>query len=159
MIQLTWRENTGFVYDLEDFSPIEQFSYPNEGWGLTQNGTHLIQSDGTATLSFLDPETYLLIKNITVIDQGTEIDQLNELEYIQGEIYANIWRTDNIVRIDPETGVVLGWIDLSDILPADSVTPTTDVLNGIAYEPESNRLFVTGKNWPIVFEILLVPKP
>jgi glutamine cyclotransferase len=159
LIQLTWRENTGFVYDLEDFSPITQFNYPNEGWGLTHDGTHLIQSDGTATLSFLDPETYQVTERITVIDQGTEIDHLNELETIQGEIYANIWRTDYIVRIDPKTGIVLGWIDFSGILPEDLMTANTDVLNGIAYEPVSNRLFVTGKNWPTVFEIRLVSKP
>jgi glutamine cyclotransferase len=126
---------------------------------LTHDGTHLIQSDGTATLSFLDQETYQVKASITVTDQGAEVDQLNELEYIQGEIYANIWRTDYIVRIDPKTGIVLGWIDLSGILPEDSMSSSTDVLNGIAYEPVSNRLFVTGKNWPIVFEIRLMPKP
>lgn len=159
LIQLTWRENIGFVYDLEDFSIIEQFNYSNEGWGVTHDGTHLIQSDGTATLSFLDPETYQVIETITVTDQGAEVDQLNELEYIQGEVYANIWQTDDIVRIDPQTGTVLGWIDLTGILPEDSMTINTDVLNGIAYDAESNRLFVTGKNWPSVFEIRLVPKP
>ena len=159
LIQLTWRENTGFVYNLDDFSPIEQFSYPNEGWGLTHDGTHLIQSDGTATLSFLDPKTYQVTETITVTDQDSEIDQLNELEYIRGEVYANIWQTDDIVRINPQTGAVLGWIDLAGILPEDSMTINTDVLNGIAYDPESNRLFVTGKNWPNVFEIRLVPQP
>ena len=159
LIQLTWRENVGFVVDLEDFSPIEQFSYANEGWGLTHDGTYLIQSDGSATLSFLDPETYQVIERITITDHDAEVDQLNELEYIQGEIYANIWQTDDIVRIDPETGVVLGWIDLKGLLPEESITPSTNVLNGIAYNAESNRLFVTGKNWPLVFEIRLVPKP
>ena len=159
LIQLTWRENVGFVYDLQNFLLIFEFNYATEGWGLTHDGSRLIQSDGTATLSFLDPETYQVIETIAVTDQGAEVDQLNELEYIQGEVYANIWQTDKIVRIDPQTGTIRGWIDLAGILPEDSITPSTNVLNGIAYDAETNRLFVTGKNWPSLFEIRLVPKP
>ena len=159
LVQLTWRENVGFVYALADFSHIDQFDVLTEGWGLTHDGAHLIQSDGSASLYFLDPETYQVTDSITVTDQGAKVDQLNELEYIQGEIYANIWRTDTIVRINPETGIVLGWIDLTGLLPEESRSSTTDVLNGIAYDPEANRLFVTGKNWPNVFEIRLVPIP
>ena len=159
LVQLTWRENVGFVYDLADFSLKDQFTYSTEGWGLTHNGSDLIKSDGSATLFFLDPETYQITDRITVTYRNDPVNRLNELEFINGEIFANIWQTDNIVRIDPQTGNVLSWIDLAGILAEDSTTANTDVLNGIAYEAETNRLFVTGKNWPFVFEIRLVPQP
>ena len=156
LVQLTWQENTGFVYDREDFTLVDQFSYPTEGWGLTNDGRQLIMSDGTASLYFLDPGTWEVTGNLTVTYQGENIKHLNELEYINGEIYANIYRTDDIVRIDPDGGEVLGWIDLGGLLPQD-LRQGTDVLNGIAYDQEGDRLFVTGKLWPMLYEIRLVP--
>ena len=157
LIQLTWRENQGFVYEKENFTQTGAFEYLTEGWGLTHDGDHLIMSDGTSTLTFLDPETYEVVRTVTVTDQGQEITNINELEYVWGEIFANIWQTDSIIRIDPETGEVLGWIDLSGLLPEEERTAETDVLNGIAFDPHGNRLFVTGKRWPKVYEIRLVP--
>jgi glutamine cyclotransferase len=157
LFQLTWRENTGFVYDLEDFSLVNQFRYPTEGWGLTDDGERLIMSDGTSRLYFLDPSSLQITGTIEVTFQGEQIMHLNELEYIRGEIFANIWQTDNIIRIDPNTGDVVGWIDLSGILPQDLRTGETDVLNGIAYDPEKDRLFITGKRWPKLYEIQLIP--
>ncbi len=159
LIQLTWREQTGFVYRQDDFTRIDQFTYATEGWGLTNNDDTLIMSDGSEQLIFLNPETFQETGRITVSDQGQPITMLNELEYILGEVYANIWLTDTIVRIDPETGEVNGWLDLSGLLPEEMMTDTTDVLNGIAYDAEQDRLFVTGKLWPLVFEIELVPIP
>jgi glutaminyl-peptide cyclotransferase len=157
LLQLTWLEETGFIYNLEDFSELGRFSYATEGWGLTHDGTHLIMSDGSATLYFLDPEDFQVINSVSVTYQGERVESLNELEYIHGEVFANIWLTDDIVRIDPETGMVMGWIDLQGILPDELRTPTTDVLNGIAYDHEGQRLFVTGKHWPMLYEIRLVP--
>jgi len=158
LFQLTWREGTGFIYGLEDFSLIDQFVYQTEGWGLTHDGERLIMSDGTNNLYFLDPNTLQITKTLEVTFMGEEIVRLNELEYIRGEIYANIWQTDYIVRIDPTTGDVLGWIDLGGILPED-LRGGTDVLNGIAYDQEGDRLFVTGKFWPQLYEIQLIPVP
>jgi glutamine cyclotransferase len=157
LFQLTWHERTGFIYGLDDFSLLDQFDYQTEGWGLTHDGEHLIMSDGTNNLYFLDPNTLQITETIEVTFVGEEIVRLNELEYIRGEIYANIWQTDKIVRIDPTTGEVLGWIDLRGILPEELRTSETDVLNGIAYDPESGRLFVTGKLWPELYEIRLLP--
>jgi len=157
LLQLTWRENRGFIYALDDFSLLDEFAYPMEGWGLTQDGKRLILSDGTHRLYFLDPVSLTVIRQVEVTDGGVPIIHLNELEYINGEVFANIWLTDDIVRIDPSSGEVLGWIDLRDILPAEMRTPDTDVLNGIAYDHENNHLFVTGKHWPLLFEIRLVP--
>ncbi len=158
LFQLTWREGIGFIYGLEDFSLIDQFVYQTEGWGLTHDGKRLIMSDGTNNLYFLDPNTLQITKTLEVTFMGEEIGRLNELEYIRGEIYANIWQTDYIVRIDPTTGDVLGWIDLGGILPKD-LRGGTDVLNGIAYDQEGDRLFVTGKFWPQLYEIQLIPVP
>ena len=157
LIQLTWQEWTGFVYALADFSLIGQFTYPTEGWGLTQDGSRLIMSDGSHLLYFLHPESYQIIGQVAVYDQDQPVERLNELEYINGEVYANIWLTDEIVRIDPTSGEVKGRIDLHGILPENLITTNTDVLNGIAFDPKTNRLFVTGKNWPLLFEIRLVP--
>ncbi|MEA3326108.1 MAG: glutaminyl-peptide cyclotransferase [Chloroflexota bacterium] len=157
LVQLTWREGTGYVYDLVDFSLQEQFSYDTEGWGLTHDGGQLIMSDGTSTLYFLDPESFQVKDSVTVTYQGKAIVRLNELEYIQGEVYANIWQTDDIVRINPESGQVTGWIDLGGILPADANARDTGVLNGIAYDPVTGGLFITGKRWPNIFEIRLIP--
>ncbi len=159
LIQLTWREGMGFVYDALDFSVISQFGYPMEGWGLTQDGERLIMSDGSSTLYFLVPETFEILATVTVTYEGEEINLLNELEYIRGEVFANIWKTDELIRIDPETGEVTGWIDLAGILPEDAQTETTDVLNGIAYDAAQDRLFITGKRWPYLYEICLIPVP
>ena len=158
LVQLTWREGTGFVYNRADFSLLESFTYSTEGWGLTQDGERLIMSDGTATLFFLDPETFLAEDTVVVTFHGEEVRRINELEFIQGEVYANIWQTDQIVRIDPDTGQVLGWIDLGSILPAQARQADTDVLNGIAYDSARDRLFVTGKRWPYLYEIRLIPE-
>jgi len=157
LIQLTWREGMGFVYDTSDFTLVSQFSYPMEGWGLTQDGERLIMSDGSSTLYFLVPETLQVVGTVTVTFEGEEIQQLNELEFVRGEVYANIWKTDDIIRLDPETGEVTGWIDLTGILPEDVQTETTDVLNGIAYDAAQDRLFITGKRWPCLYEIRLIP--
>lgn len=159
LIQLTWLHNTGFVYDQFTFAQLQSFSYPTEGWGITHDGKNLIMSDGTATLHFLDPVTFAQVSSIDVYDQNGPVSRLNELEYIKGEIYANVWLTDRIVRISPATGQVVGWIDLTGLLtPADLVYPV-DVLNGIAYDAKNDRLFVTGKYWPKLFEITLIPLP
>jgi len=157
LFQLTWREGMGFIYALEDFTRLDQFTYQTEGWGLTHDGERLIMSDGTNRLYFLDPISLQVMGTIDVTFFGEAVLRLNELEYIRGEIFANIWQTDNIVRIDPETGEVIGWIDLRGILPEDLRTPETDVLNGIAYDTETERLFVTGKRWPRLYEIRLLP--
>jgi glutamine cyclotransferase len=157
LIQLTWREGTGFVYRRDDFSLLSQFTYATEGWGLTHDGARLIMSDGSAKWYFIDPDTFQVTGNISVTDQGENVRRLNELEFIDGEVFANIYMTDELVRIDPATGEVLGWIDLSGLLPAEDRTPQTDVLNGIAYDQVQDRLFVTGKFWPKLFEIRLIP--
>jgi len=155
--QLTWRSRAAFTYTLE-LDPIETWSIPDEGWGLTTDGEYLVMSDGTATLSFIDPDTYTITDTITVTHQGTEVTRINELEYIEGYIYANIWQTDQIAIIDPETGNVESWIDLTGIQDHLDATTGIDVLNGIAYDPENKRIYVTGKLWPNLFEIKLVPK-
>jgi glutamine cyclotransferase len=156
IITLTWRHRIGFVWNLDDLSPITAFAYPGEGWGLAYDGSRLILSDGTATLRFLDPRTFVETGRITVTDQGQPVLRLNELEWIEGEVFANVWMSDRIARIDPATGHVVGWIDLTGLLPADARRPDTDVLNGIAWDAEGRRLFVTGKNWPTLFEIRLI---
>jgi glutamine cyclotransferase len=158
MIQLTWQSHVAFVYDRFSFRQLRTMSYPWEGWGLTQDGKSLILSDGTAKLHFLDPDTMKERREITVADRGKPIDQLNELEYVKGEIYANVWHTDRIARISPSTGKVLAWIDLSGLLPPGEKSEAEAVLNGIAYDAEHDRLFVTGKLWPKVFEIEVVPR-
>jgi glutamine cyclotransferase len=157
IIQLTWREHKGFVYDQESFTPLEEFSYTTEGWGLTHDGTHLILSDGTNILYFLDPETFAVVSSVGVFDEGTPVTDLNELEYIHGEVYANVWEEDFIVRINPETGEVVGRIILDGLLESTGSSLGAGVLNGIAYDAEADRLFVTGKRWPSLFEIRLVP--
>lgn len=156
IIQLTWQSNMGFVYDKDSFELLSEFTYPTEGWGITHDGTRLIMSDGTATLYFLDPETFERIGQIDVTDAGEPVIRLNELEYIQGEVYANIWQTDRIARINPQTGQVLAWIDLAGLLSAQDRRQPVDVLNGIAYDAATDRLFVTGKLWPQLFELELV---
>jgi glutamine cyclotransferase len=157
IIQLTWQSGVGFVYDKSSFELLEEFHYPTEGWGITHDEERLIMSDGTSTLRFLDPETFEEIGRIEVRDEDGPVTRLNELEYVQGEIYANVWKSDRIARIAPDTGEVIGWIELAGILsPEDRIEPV-DVLNGIAYDAENDRLFVTGKLWPRLFEIERVP--
>jgi glutaminyl-peptide cyclotransferase len=156
LISLTWKSHIGFVYDLASFGLERQFSYPGEGWALTQDGTHLIMSDGTEELRLLDPETLREIRRLRVTFLGQPVRDLNELEWVKGEIYANVWQTDWIVRIDPNSGAVVGLINCRGLLqPADRIEGATDVLNGIAYDAKDDRLFVTGKNWPKLFEISL----
>ena len=158
LIQLTWQAHTGFVYDRASFKLLRTFHYEGEGWGLTQDGRRLILSDGTATLRFLNPETFAVERTVEVRDQGQPIDQLNELEYVRGEIYANVWMSNRIARISPKTGEVLGWIDLTGLLPVVEQGSRDAVLNGIAYDARHDRLFVTGKLWPKVFEIRVMPE-
>ena len=156
IIQLTWQSHIGFVYDKYSFKLLQEFNYPDEGWGITHDGKHLIMSDGTSTLHFLDPETFEEISQIEVSANNIPVTRINELEYIQGEIYANIWQTERIARIDPLTGQVIGWIDLKGILSPEDDSETVDVLNSIAYDAKNDRLFVTGKFWPKLFEIELI---
>jgi glutaminyl-peptide cyclotransferase len=152
LVQLTWDTNVGFVYDLASFKQLRTFAYTGEGWGLTQDGRHLIMSDGSPTLRFLDPETFQAARSLTVRDGDLPVEDLNELEFVDGEIYANVWTTDRIAIISPATGVVTGWINLAGLMPRGSTTGDA-VLNGIAYDPTRKRLFVTGKLWPRLFEI------
>jgi glutamine cyclotransferase len=156
VIQLTWRANLGFVYDKDTFQLIETFRYPTEGWGITHDGEHLIMSDGTSTLYFFHPKTFKKIGVIKVHDQDGPVSNLNELEYVQGLILANVWKTDSVAQISPETGEVVGWIDLRGLLRPENRVQRVDVLNGIAYDKRNDRLFVTGKLWPILFEIELI---
>jgi len=158
LVQLTWQSHVAFVYDRFSFRLIRSFHYSGEGWGLTQDGRNLIMSDGTATLRFFDSNTFREVRRIQVRDGRQPVDQLNELEYIRGQIYANVWHTDRIARISPADGHVLGWIDLSGLFPASQRSDPEAVLNGIAYDAARNRLFVTGKLWPRLFEIVIVPQ-
>ncbi len=157
IVQLTWQHGLGFVYDADTFEQKKTFNYTGEGWGITHDGTRLIMSDGTAQLRFLDPGTLKETGRITVRDPRGPVAKLNELEFIKGEVFANVWGSDRIARISPADGRVTGWIDLSGLLPA-SERASADVLNGIAYDAATDRLFVTGKWWPRVFEIKLVPR-
>jgi glutamine cyclotransferase len=156
IIQLTYRSNAGFVYNKDSFELLQKFDYPTEGWGLTNDGKRLIMSDGSSMLYFLDPETFREVGRINVHDKDMSVSGLNELEYVKGEIYANVWPTERIVRINPRTGSVVGWIHTEGLLnlPGEN---RDNVLNGIAYDPAGDRLFVTGKFWPKLFEIRLVP--
>ncbi|MEO6725757.1 MAG: glutaminyl-peptide cyclotransferase [Blastocatellia bacterium] len=158
LYQLTWITNKGFVYDLDSFGSVGNFNYADEGWGLTHDGHSLIMSDGSNRIRYLDPETFQVQRTITVQDNGTAIRQLNELEYIKGEIFANIWQTDRVARIDPQTGRVTGWLNLGGLLSPEDRTRPVDVLNGIAYDEAGDRLFITGKLWPKLFEVRLVAR-
>lgn len=158
LYEWTWQSHTCFVYDRFSLRPIKQFTYTGEGWGMTRTDREIITSDGTDTLRFRDPETFRETRHIVVRDEGKTVDQLNELEYIKGEIYANVWHSDRIARISPRDGRVLGWIDLTGILPEDQKIDAESVLNGIAYDAEHDRVFVTGKKWPTVFEIKIINK-
>ncbi len=156
LIELTWLAHRGFVYDRFSMRAVKTFKYKGEGWGLTHDGKNLIMSDGTPVLRFLDPLTFKVVRTLAVSDGGKPVKELNELEYIHGEIYANVWQTDRIARISPATGEVIAWIDLSGLLGSEPRDGNA-VLNGIAYDQKNDRLFVTGKLWPKLFEIKLVP--
>ena len=158
--QLTWKEQIGFIYDTESFQLLETFSYPHEGWGITHDEEYLIISDGSPVLHFVDPLTFKEVKQVKVHDQQTLVYRINELEYIKGKIFANIWQTDLIAIISPESGEVFAWVDLSDILENVHIKANQpiDVLNGIAYDSLNERLFVTGKWWPVVFQIKITEK-
>lgn len=156
--QITWKAGIAFVYDRETFEQISSFTYQGEGWGLTTDGDRLIMSDGSNRLTFRDPETFEVLDTVEVQADGQPVPRLNELEYIDGEVWANIYQTDWIVRIDPESGEVVGWLDMRGLKPADDPRwANVDVLNGIAWDADGGRLFVTGKDWPELFEIELVP--
>jgi glutaminyl-peptide cyclotransferase len=155
--QLTWKNQIGFIYDLATLARQGQFSYEGEGWGLTTDGRSLIMSDGTNRIRFLDPATFRVTRSIQVFSQGRPLEHLNELEWVKGELFANIWQTPVLARIDPATGRLLGLVDLSGLLAPEDL-PGSDVLNGIAYDAAGDRLFVTGKNWPKLFQIRLKPE-
>ncbi|MDP4219711.1 MAG: glutaminyl-peptide cyclotransferase [Bacteroidota bacterium] len=156
--QLTYQTHIGFIYDQKTFKQLGSWHYEGEGWGLTNDGTYLIMSNGSNKISFLDPSSLAIVKTLEIFDEGFRVEDINELEYIKGEIYANIWRTDSVVRIDPVTGKVLGWINLAGLLMPQERTENVDVLNGIAYDEKGDRIFVTGKQWPKLFEIKIVKK-
>lgn len=159
LIQLSWKSRTGFVYDFASFKPLRKFHYSGEGWALTRDDQHLYMSDGSDVIRVLDPDTLAVVSRIHVTADGVAVTSVNELEWIKGELYANIWLTDRIARIDPATGHVVGWIDLSGLLDVGALpNPVDDVLNGIAYDAARDRLFVTGKCWPKLFEIKLVKR-
>jgi glutaminyl-peptide cyclotransferase len=157
IFELTWRSEVGFIYDRNSLARVGTFTYPGEGWGLTTDGTRLIMSDGSPTLRFLDPATQKEIGRIQVRDGSVPVDNLNELEFVKGEVLANVWQTDRIARIDPKRGRVVGWIDMQGLL-SPGEAPADAVLNGIAYDAAADRLFVTGKLWPRIFEIKIVKK-
>jgi glutaminyl-peptide cyclotransferase len=158
VLQLTRQSQTGFVYDKTNFRVVKSFSYPGEGWGMTNDGKQVYMSDGTAQIRVWDPISLKEIRRINVSDMGKPITQLNELEFVHGEIWANVWQSDRIARISPADGRVLGWVDLTDILPKAERTNSDAVLNGVAYDAVTDRIFVTGKLWPKLFEIKVIPK-
>jgi glutaminyl-peptide cyclotransferase len=158
LIELTWQAGVGFVYQREGLQLLRSFTYPGEGWGLTHDSTRLIMSDGTSVLRFWYPQTFDELGRLPVTDGGQPVNNLNELEYVKGEIYANVWQTDRIACISPKTGHVDFWIDLSGILPEEDRVVPVDVLNGIAYDAQHDRLFVTGKLWPKLFQIQVIKK-
>lgn len=155
LYQLTWKSQVGYVYDKETLARVDSFNYAGEGWGLATDGTSLIMSDGTSNLRFLDPRTFEVTNEVTVQDQGSPLTSINELEYVNGVLYANIYQSDRMVRIDPGSGEVLAWFNLRGLLSSDERTRSTDVLNGIAYHAGNGNLLVTGKYWPALFEIRL----
>jgi glutamine cyclotransferase len=158
ILELTWQSQTGFVYDKSNLRVVRSFNYPGEGWGLTNDGKQIYMSDGSSQIRVWDPATLKEVRRITVKDGNEPVTELNELEFVKGEILANVWQTDRIARISPVDGKVLGWIDLSGILPKSEHPEPDAVLNGIAYDAAGDRLLVTGKLWPKIFEIKLVPK-
>ena len=159
LYEWTWQSHIGFSYDRFSLRKISQFTYDGEGWGMTRTAKQIITSDGTSTLRFRDPATFKEVRHIVVKDGKEPVEELNELEYMKGEIYANVWHTDRIARISPQDGHVIAWIDLTGILPDDQRVDAESVLNGIAYDALHDRLFVTGKQWPAIFEIKVVERP
>ena len=155
LVQLTWQNHIGFIYDKSTFNLLGNFSYSTDGWGLTYDGNRLIMSDGSSNLTFLDPVTFQKTGQVSVHDGNTPVTDINELEYVNGDVYANIWLQQKIALINPQTGTVKGWIDLSGIYQSGNAD---DVLNGIAYDSATGRLFVTGKNWPNLYQITITPK-
>jgi glutaminyl-peptide cyclotransferase len=155
LVQLTWREQLGIIYDAKTFERLETFQYPGEGWGLTHDGQHWIMSDGSDELRFLDPETRRIVRRLKVRDGRQPVHWLNELEYIDGAIWANVWRSDRIVRISPISGAVTAVLDLTTLYPAGERVSSEAVMNGIAHDAATNRLFVTGKYWPRLYEIVI----
>jgi glutamine cyclotransferase len=153
LVQLTWRSGRGFVYDLPTLRLLHEFRYEGEGWGLTHDGKSLILSDGSDVLTYLDPQRFVPTRRLPVTWNGRPVHRLNELEFVDGEVWANVWHTDVIVRIDPASGRVSSYLDMSGLLPADRRSEPEAVLNGIAYDPATRRVFVTGKLWPLLFEI------
>ena len=158
LIQLTWKSGDGFIYDKKSLRKLSNFKYESELWGITHDGSHFIVSDGSETLRFIDPDTFSEVKHIEVSDQGIPIVHLNELEYIKGKVFANVWGIDYIARISPDTGQVVGWIDLTGLRVVLEDTQRADALNGIAYDPSTDHIFVTGKRWSKIFEIRLNPE-
>ena len=156
LYEWTWQSHVGFIYDRFSLRKLREFTYTGEGWGMTRTATQIVTSDGSSTLRFRDPETFKEVRSIVVKDGKQPIEQLNELEYIKGEIYANVWHSDRIARIAPQDGQVIAWIDLAGLLPDDQKINAESVLNGIAYDAQHDRLFVTGKQWPAIFEIKVV---
>lgn len=160
LLQLTWQSQIGFVYDRKTFRKTRTFSYKTEGWGLAYDGTsRLVMSDGSDTLTFLDPRTRAVTRTVRVSDAGVPVSNLNELEWIAGEIWANVWTTDRIARISPTTGEVTSWVNLDALWPRSQRRPPADVMNGIAYDPAARRIFVTGKKWPRVYQIRVNAAP
>lgn len=159
IVSITWQDGVGYRWDRATLRRESEWRYPGEGWGLTQNGREIIMSDGTAQLRFLDPETLAERRRVTVTDNGAPVPQLNELEWVNGEVFANVWMTPMIARIDPGSGRVTGWIDLTALVRETAGPSRDSVLNGIAYDPAGDRLFVTGKYWPRLYEIDLAPGP
>jgi len=153
LIQLTWRSGRGFVYSVATLQLIREFRYEGEGWGLTYDGTSLIRSDGSDVLTYLDSRTFRPTRRLAVTWDGRPLDRLNELEFIEGRVWANVWHTDYVVQIDPRSGRVESFLDLAGLLPAQLRPDPEAVLNGIAYDPATRRIFVTGKLWPLIFEI------
>lgn len=158
ILQLTWQAHMGFVYDQSTFHKLRTFSYAGEGWGLSNDGRTIYMTDGSAQIRCIDPATLTEKRRITVHDGSAPVTELNELECVRGEIYSNVWHSWRIARISPSDGAVLGWIDLSGIISPDELHSPEAVLNGIAYDAMGDRLFVTGKLWPKLFEIELIPK-
>ena len=158
LFQLTYQSGIGFIYDSKTWSTLGNFHYPGEGWALTHDDKRLIMSDGSSALRFLDPATLRELSRVVVRDGTRPIANVNELEYIEGEIWANVWQTERIVRIDPRTGQVNSWVDLTGLLKPADRTPDIDVLNGIAYDAAKKRIFVTGKRWPKLYEIRVVER-
>ena len=158
LLQWTWQSHTGFVYDRTTLKLLRTFRYTGEGWGMTRTAHELITSDGSATLRFRDPDSFAETRSIVVHDGPTAIDQLNELEYVHGLIYSNVWHSDRVAEISPADGHVVAWIDFAGLLPAVERLTSESVLNGIAYDTKRDRLFVTGKQWPRLFEVQVVPR-